>query len=352
MRVAVEEPSFLLFEGDITQNFYGYQKYYTQKYAEVIYTHKLRTAVRYRLKLKKLNMQNNVKIVISERKLNKYADVLIGFNTYRDKTNGVEKFNGIKIYDIRDHHMQVRRVQHFLETAGVDYLIAGGQLDQHSTFFNREFSRYNGKVLSIPYGYAERFKEVKPFGERINKAVGLGSINLVNDQRQNVDDMKPVVDFFRGRTWTHETRAYIALHADEFEDCIDSFFPSVEQQKDFSYDAVERLNQYTMFINDAGNFNFPAIRTYEGIACGCVMVAAENPIYEELGFIKDVNYIAFAENDFDEMKQKIRYYMENKAELEEIQKNSLKLAKLYSQELVADRLQEKVKSVFTRECGN
>lgn len=62
--------------------------------------------------------------------------------------------------------------------------------------------------------------------------------------------------------------------------------------RDNSYDAVERMNEYKMFINDEGENNFPQARTYEGIACGCVMVAADSPIYYDWGFVPEVNYIS------------------------------------------------------------
>lgn len=345
--IAIENPRYLIEDRTLNKSLYGYKFYFVKKYAKYVFVQNKQKAK----ELQDIITQESwdMKVITDVIELNSCADVFLVSNPRREELFGVDSFTGIKIADINDHHMKVRQAKLFLDRAGVDYLIAGGRLDQRSDFFKKEYADYIGKVIHIPYGYADRFKNIKPFSERINKAVSLGSMNMVCDHMQTTEDMQPVVDFFRGRVWTHEIRRYVYEHSNELVKYIDSFHPSEKQQKDFSYDAVERLNEYKMFINDAGNFNWPPLRTYEGTACGCVMVAADNIIYEDIGFRRDFNYIAFKEGDYEDMIEKISFYQNSPDLLDKVQRESLKLMSQYTQERAADLLYETICSIVEKD---
>ena len=72
--------------------------------------------------------------------------------------------------------------------------------------------------------------------------------------------------------------------------------------------------------------NFPPARTYEAIACGCVMVASDNEIYTRLGFTDGENYVAFKKNDLNDFREKATYYTENPELMVEMHKKKFTLS--------------------------
>lgn len=346
MRIAINYPAFLLGKGDPVFSFHGYNRAFVKKYADAIYVQNYEKAMQFRNVVKEPGFRKEIEIIRSVEHLNEGYDVLIGFHVGLSGTADLEFFKGLKIFHTLDYYLDTTKQCESLKNIKADYVIGHSQLDEYSDFFQKYYDDYVGRVISLPFGYGDRFINEITFLKRKNKAVGLGSINMVKDAMCTEEQTKECVDFFKGRVYTHETRKYIQDNADALTDCIDALFPSPDKQKDFSYDAVKMLNSYRMFVNDAGMSNFPPARTYEGIACGCVMVAEKNPIYDELGFIPDVNYVSFEKGNYQEMVDKIRYYMIHEEQLIDIQEKSLILSKKYSHEKVADILYKKVEQIY------
>lgn len=346
MRIVVNYPAFLLRDNNPIINFHGYNAAFVLKYADAIYVQNDDKAELFRQKIEKLELDRKVQIIQNVELLDPNSDVVVGFKIGSSGTADLENFNGLKIFHTLDYYLDTTKQNECLLQMKADYCIGHSQLDKVSPFFAKYYPEYVGKVISLPFGYSTRFVNYNSFCDRKKKAVGLGSINLVKDAMCTDEQTKECVEFFAGRTYTHETRKHIQDYAEDYADCIDALFPTPKMQKDFSYDAVEMLNGYKMFVNDAGMSHFPPARTYEGIACGCVMVAEKDDIYHELGFIPDVNYISFEKNNYKQMIEKIRYYIQHEEQLEEMQRKSLMLAKNYSHEKVADMLYKKIKKIY------
>lgn len=346
MKIVINYPDFMLQDINLVFNWHGYSRTFVMKYADAIYVQNLDKAGLFKEKFKELGKK--VEIISKVEELDENEDVLVGFRIGFSGTADLEQFNGIKIFHTMDYYLNAKKQYELLKELKADYVIGHCQLDKYSHFFGTYYPNYVGKVISLPFGYGSRFKSVVPFEKRINKAVGLGSINKVNDAMLKEEEVRECLEFFKNRQYQHEGRKYIQDNSVEFQDCVDAFFPTPERQKDFTYDAVEKLNSYKMFFNDAGMSNFPPARTYEGIACGCVMVAEENDIYGELGFEANINYIAFTKGDFQDMAEKIRYYMKHEEELVKMHVKSLELAKRYTHEKVAEHLYKEFKKVFAQ----
>ena len=337
MRIAVQNPSFLL--GDQERNFNGYNFKFVEKYCDVIYVPRL-LSVRHYIRLIHRMGWKNKKICVSPRQLNKMADVLMCFNGGAYSTEGkpVQDFHGLKIYHVMDFSNQTRRLNEALTQGGVDYLMGYARHDRHSGFFQTYFPNYIGKVIAVPFGFGARFQNLKPFDQRINKCIALGAVNPINDPLIKDDGLNDFITYYHNYEYSHEIRKMIVDHLDIWGDIFDSRLPVPPETKNPSYDAVAELNNYTMFINDESIDNFPPARTYEGIACGCVMVCTDSPIYAELGFKDGVNCIMFPKHDYETMHAKITYYIEHSDKLERIQKNSLALAEKYRHSEVAKQL--------------
>lgn len=326
----------------VAAGFHGYAITFIDKYADCIYLNKgVKDRLRYRRQLWRMGIRRYIPF-INELKSSKKEDKLIGFVIPSKDDDNIRDFVGKKFFHLMDYYLFVSRNKEFLCKYKVDYVIGHTAMDKNCEFFKLWYPEYIGRVISLPFGYQERFKNRKKFEERKNIAVGLGSINPVNDPRLDEETKAEFVDYFKNESFMHPLRRYIQTHEMDFIGVIDSKFPSPDKQKDFSYDAVEVLNNYRMFINDAGLSNFPPARTYEGIACGCVMVAENRTIYREIGFIPDVNYISFDNGDYIQMRDKIRFYIDNPDKLLDIQKKSLLLAEQYSHYEVSKRFMKEI----------
>lgn len=344
--ICIYEPQ-VIFWG-VAAGFHGYALKFINDYATCIYVRGFKKSLLYRRQLWKMGIRRYIPIIHSLEKADEECHSLVGFVVPNENDDEILKFHGTKYFHLMDYYLMVDRNREFLSRYHIDYVIGHTQMDKNCPFFCKYYPEYVGKVISLPFGYARRFRCYKPFDERRNLAVGLGSINPVDDPLLKPEMKRQFLDYFKGYTYMHPLRRYLQTHKDEFSEVVDAKFPDPSKQKDFSYDAVEILNQYTMFINDAGLSNFPPARTFEGIACGCVMVAEYNSIYTELGFKPDINYIAFPNRDYNTLKQKIKYYISHEEELNEIQLNSVELAKKFTHEAVAKELYTVIESEYRR----
>lgn len=338
--ICIYEPQ-VIFWG-IACGFHGYSIEFIDKYATCIYVKEIKQGLRYRRQLWRVGIRRYIPIVHSLKIINKFCSSLVGFVVPEIDDNELDNFTGKKYFHLMDYYLFVTRNQYFLEKYRINYVIGHTQMDKYCDFFKLFYNEYIGKTISLPFGYAKRFSYYNPFKERKNIAIGLGSINPINDPMLAENVKKQFVEYFKDYEYMHPLRRYIQTHESEFSDVIEARFPNPEKQKDFSYDAVSVLNEYKMFINDAGVSNFPPARTFEGIACGCVMVAEDNEIYTDLGFIPDVNYISFEKENYHQMHDKIKYYMEHTEKLNDIQEKSLELSKKYSHAKVAKLLYDAI----------
>lgn len=340
-KIATYDPNVLLWGK--AANFHGYSLEFIKNYVSYIYVdwfsiQGLKRYLAYRNILKQHHIKG-IKFTRNINKINKSCSFMVGF--FEPTEFGpcqFGAFKGLKILHLMDYYLNSENLNKFLLNNHVDYVMGHNLMDVYSPLFRFYFKNYIGKVISVPFGYEPRFKCYKNFRERINKAVGLGSINPIDDPLLPKFKKCSILKFFGKEGYMHPLRKFIQDNSNLLFNEIDSFFPNPKLQKDFSYDAVEKLNSYTMFVNDCGISNFPPARTFEGIACGCVMVAENNKIYEDLGFIPDFNYIAFPPKDYQEMINKISFYQNNPEKLLYIQKNSIELSKEFSHKKISEKL--------------
>lgn len=347
MKIAIQNPDLLFREQ--SKNFNGFDFAFLINHTDIIYVTSWKRFLYYVYKLMKNKINPlKFKFIFNIIKLNERADILISFNEplYLDKYQPPKDFSGLKIWHTMDYVYKASESAKILKNANVDYLIGYTRQDIYGNFYKYYFRNFIGKTIPLPFGYGNRFICKNSFKNRINKVIALGSVNPVNDPLVKNGDLDEYITFHDGIIWTHTFRQIIRENIDSFRDIVDSKLPIPPSTKNPFYDPVEELNKYTMFINDEGIMNFPPARTYEGIACGCVMVASKNPIYEDLGFIDGVNYIGFEKNSLEDFRKKVEYYIVHPDKLQVIQKNSLELAKNYTHEKVAAKLYEDIEKLY------
>ncbi len=206
--------------------------------------------------------------------------------------------------------------------------------------FNEYYGWFKKPYLVIPFVFAERFKPVKPFAERLNKAVSVGTITyplyllkyygtqcLQPTRKQiydNAEELKPWVDCFNSdylaEDKPYNTNASANPLRKFFNRLHDKFFLG-HQKKYYSFDMVEKFNSYKMCVVGEDIIGLPGIGFVEGMASGCAYIGQTVGYYEDYGMKEGVHYIGY-NGTLDDLKAKISYYQqpEHQQELEAIAK--------------------------------
>src|SRR3989338_1324955 len=289
-------------------------------------------------------------IVFSAKQLSSVADVLVCFNglPHLESNKPVKEFQGLKIYHVMDFTFFPSLSNKTLEEGGVDYVFGYARHDRYSDFFQKYYPGYGGKVISVPFGFAPRFKELIPFGQRKNKVIALGSVNSFVDPVHEVEGFQELNEFFlkRGEKFMHKFRRMLVEREASLVNVMDSKLPHFPQVKDFGYDIVQVLNEYRMFVNCESLLYFPSAKTFEGPASGSVLVCSEHPCFSDLGFEDGVNCIKHKEFDMQDFRDKAEYYKNNPEQLEEIQKNGTRFVREnYNYKKVAQGVREAIQNI-------
>lgn len=249
--------------------------------------------------------------------------------------------------------------------AGIDVFFDESDLNKHSKAFQKRYEWYNKPVLVHPFVFASRFKSTKPFAERKNKAFSTGTI--INVERAEFTDIY-------GDACNQPTRRQIYDHADELEplvDCYNNYYLEDDklkqvkssdflfvrwykiyynmshtgrQKKYFSFDMVEKFNEYKMFIVGEEVVGIPGIGFVEGMACGSAYIGQNIGLYEDYGMKEGVHYIGY-DGTLEDLKSKITYYQqpEHQEELERIANAGYEFAQSHFRgDVVAKELLEKL----------
>ena len=272
---------------------------------------------------------NEIEILTTEKELNRKCDVLLNFNSHLGKsqfTQSLKKFNGLKIFHVNDYfwNRPASELNIYLEKYGVDYLMGYSRHDLHCEYFKKSFPSYLGKVISVPFGFSDRFVLLNTFENRNNKCLALGSVNPLRPLQSDLSNFVESANFFPDESWFHKFRRMLVIEKNNLSNIMDSMLPEFPEYKDFQYDLVDKLNSYKMFVSDESIFNFPPAKYFEGPACGSVLVCSDHNCNKELGFIDAQNCIMHKQYDTADFGEKIRYYLDNQDKLSKIQENGTK----------------------------
>lgn len=357
MRITLIDPhvfsGFYMYNRGKKYNLHGYYIEFIKKYRPNIYITKAREYLRVRRFFKDINEEiDEFKVFytsFSKKSLYSQTDVLIYMNggVYSDSSL-FKKFNGVKIYHIMDPQYLARKLNEFLVHAGVDYLFGYNSYDKYSEFVRLMYPSFQGRIIGIPFGFAPEWKVETPFEERRHKAILSGTMETFKAVR-NSDYYNAVGDYFRffsaKYNSMHEIRYMIDRDIPGYSHCVNSKILHWPSKDNFIEDIIGEFNKYKFFINDESLLNFCPIRTYEGIAAGCVMLAHEATCYDEWGFKDNQNCILF--NKIEEIPEKIEYYLKNKRLLEKVQRDGLEYVRSnYNHVTIAKMLYSKIRGLY------
>lgn len=227
-----------------------------------------------------------------------------------------------------------------IEQLRPDLMYNESNMQERFAGFNDYFGWFDKQYLVIPFVFAERFKVIKPFAERQNKAVSVGTVTyplyiikyygtqcLQPARKQiydNAEELKPWVDSFNSDFLADDKPYDVSNSVSPLRKKInrihDKFFLG-RQKKYYSFDMVEKFNDYKMCVVGEEIVGLPGIGFVEGMASGCAYIGQTVGYYEDYGLKEGVHYIGY-DGTLDDLKAKISYYQqpEHQQELETIAK--------------------------------
>ena len=239
-------------------------------------------------------------------------------------------------------HFHGRKTENeFIERADIQCYINEVDLSKSSDLFNKYY-HVDRPWIVIPFVFANRFKNVKPFEERQNKCFSTGTITYKEHEeflsvygdscdqparkfvKDNPEFFKDTVDCYNsdylednaGMKYKEGENTLIRLYKKFY-----NLTHVGKQKKYFSFNMVEKFNDYKMHFLGEEVLGVPGIGFVEGMACGSAYIGLDSPMYRDYGLIPGVHYITY-DGTKEGLRATVEYYQksENQAELERIAK--------------------------------
>ena len=230
-------------------------------------------------------------------------------------------------------YLDVEHISTNISKSKIGFLVSESNLNKSSSFYAHFFGN-DHDVRILPFVFSERFKKVQAFAGRNGVCVALGSLSHTHG---NVPRYAAFHKFFK-TTYLAPFRKTLYDEKERLAGSIDvmimdpykggntssskllrflSRFQSLWSSY-YSFDIVNILNQYKMFLVPEEATGLPAALFVEGMACGSVYVGDVNRrIYRDFGMREGVHYIGY-DASLEDLVEKVNFYNENTDILEKI----------------------------------
>ncbi len=210
-------------------------------------------------------------------------------------------------------------------------------LSNYSKIFDKYYNWFKGDFILQPFVFAPRFKPIKSFNERKNKAVSVGTVTYMQNitevygdpcaqpARKQIKDnasvLEPWVDCFNSDYLEDDKKVNSSNPVTKIFGRLYAKFFTGHQKAYYSFDMVEKFNDYKMCVVGEEIMGIPGVGFVEGMASGCAYIGQTVGYYEDYGMIEGVHYIGY-DGSLEDLKKKISYYQrpEHQEELEKIAK--------------------------------
>ncbi len=265
-------------------------------------------------------------------------DIVILYNLLSDTFRGAENIDALKVVSFLHFHGNDSDSQK-IKNAGAQVIFNEVDLSKTCDLYKKYYSLDLPWII-IPFIPESRFKRIKPFSERKNKAFSVGTITY-KTHKEFLDVYKDPCD--------QPIRKAVKDNPGFFKDTADCYSSDYNEDDDvkivkkndnklfalykkvynrlhngrqknyFSFDMVEKFNDYKMHIVGEEILGIPGIGYVEGMACGSAYIGLDSPMYRNLGLIPGVHYISY-DGTKEGLKKTIEYWQrsENQEKLEEI----------------------------------
>lgn len=286
-------------------------------------------------------------------------DIVIMYNIHPEHYRGMDKIKAFKALSVLHFHGYKADNEKMIH-AGIDCIFNEADLSKTSKLWQKYFT-IKCPWIVIPFVFAPRFQVKKPFSKRQNKAFAVGTITYKLH--------KDYLDVY-GDSCLQPMRKLIKDNPEYYKDTIDCYsedylegdegkkikpsdnklvvlykkvynrFHTGQQKKYFSFDMVEKFNDYKMCIVAEEALGLPGIGFVEGMACGCAYIGLDSPMYRDYGLVPGVHYIAY-DGTKEGLRDTIKYYQapEHQEELARIAKTGCEFVrKNFQGDVVAEHL--------------
>ena len=318
-----------------------------------------------RIVMHKNGLSNNqIKVIAKDEILP--TDIVIGYRHVPCSLTDMADINAFKVVSMIHFHGE-QSDSDLIAKANPDVLFNESDLTKYSDIFKKYYSWFKGKSIVHAFVAAPRFERLKPFAERENRCFSTGTITY-----KQHPEFKEVY----GDPCDQPTRKQILVNADELEQyvaCYNSdyledtdmkrYLPedsklehykkvwynmrhTGQQKKYFSFNMVEKFNDFKLCLVGEEILGVPGIGFVEGMSCGCAYIGQNLGYYEDYGMQEGVHYIGY-DGTLEDLKAKINYYQqpENQDELERIANAGYEFAQKYFRgDFVAKELLNKLVS--------
>lgn len=267
-----------------------------------------------------------------------HDDIVIAYNICSDSLRDLDKIDAFKALCMI-HFGGNAQENITIKKANISCYYNECNLSKTSEIFRRYYS-VNRPWITIPFVYADRFKNIVPFSQRKNKAFSVGTITYKKhpeflavygdpcDQpirklvKDNPEFFAKTADSYSS-DYLEDDDVKVIRPNDNFivkiYKRIHNRFNTGHQKKYFSFNMVEKFNEYKMSIVGEEILGVPGIGYVEGMACGCAYIGLDSPMYRDLGLIPGIHYIAY-DGSIEDLRRIIEYYQadENQDELARI----------------------------------
>ena len=276
-------------------------------------------------------------------------DIVILYNVCHEGLRGMEQVNAFKALSMLHFHGR-KEEDADIRRADIGCYFNEVDLSATSEIFRKYYSVKRPWVIH-PFVFAERFKNIKPFKERKNKCFSTGTITY-----KKHEEFLSVY----GDPCDQPARKFVKDNPEYFKDTIDcyssdylednpgktvnpgdnvfvKFYKKIynrthvgKQKKYFSFNMVEKFNEYKMCLIGEEILGVPGIGYVEGMACGCAYIGIDSSMYRDLGLIPGTHYISY-DGTKEGLRRTVEYYQleEHQEELERIAKTGCEFVRTH-----------------------
>lgn len=265
-------------------------------------------------------------------------DIVIMYNVAGETLRGMKGVHAFKALSMLHFHGRESEDKLIAE-AEIDCYFNEVNLSETSEIFKKYYHTVRPWIIH-PFVFADRFKPIKPFKERQNKCFSTGTIT----HKRHPEFLSVYTD-----PCDQPARKFVKDNPDFFADTVDCYssdylednpgkkinssdnvFMKIykgwynrthvgKQKKYFSFNMVEKFNDYKMCLIGEEILGVPGIGFVEGMACGCAYIGIDSPMYRDLGLIPGVHYISY-DGTKEGLKETVEFWQrpENQGKLEKI----------------------------------
>lgn len=286
-------------------------------------------------------------------------DIVIAYNVNSEQLRGLNDIKAFKALSMLHFHGR-KNEDALIREAGIDCYFNEVDLSKSSEIFRRYYHTDLPWVIH-PFVFAERFQNIKPYAERQNKCFSTGTITYKKHEE--------FLDVY-GDPCDQPARKFVKDNPEFFKDTVDCYScdylednpgktinpsdnPVVKlykkiynrthvgkQKRYFSFDMVEKFNDYKMHLLGEEILGVPGIGFVEGMACGSAYIGLDSPMYRDYGLEPGVHYITY-DGTKEGLRRTVEYWQrpEHQEELEQIARRGCEFVrKNFCGPMVAERL--------------